>query len=371
MLEFFFPKNMDPATVETLKESFLESLEPPSNFNDWLQGTHFSSRYLSQLERTSTACSQAICASNVAIASASIPLKGREKLLQQQLEKKKLVKLGKSSPERVPHDSINRERSGTEIPEAEEEKSDQQKTTDGKENSVERESSPHSGEVIVHLQENSPPIAKEKNDVKDGKKGTTPSTQKDRSKTSFSRKIFSEDRVLEYGRKTDTISGEKVQRVGRTGADEEGRMLTSAEIRAHLRDSYYQMKSANAFGNTFPALLTPLNRPLFHMYDEWKLPQGVQESRRTGTAGSSYGSSGVYPGGSHERMVNQEDNGEWRDLTKGMLGTSEGRIDYPYQNEVLNQTCLRNLMIQPSGPPAFYPSATRPRRAPPKVPMRS
>lgn len=367
---------MDPATVESVKESFLATLEPPSNFNDWLQGTHFSTRYISQLERTSTACTQAICASNVSIATSSVPLKGREKLLQQQVEKekqkqKKLSRLGNPLPTGLLHDSSPVECSPTPTSDVDGSgKQECQRALGEQLNKSRVEATFHSEQAGQSVQESGGITTKEKTQKRKEKKGSKYAVQKRETRSPIvSKKQGFEDKTLKLDEK-HTYSHQNEEIGGSPHSCGNGGMLTSAEIREHLRDSYYQMKSANAFGNTFPALLTPLNRPVFHMFDEWEQPQRKQEGRSGGRGGPFFSTSGGLCGTSPEGSGNPVDKGQWQDLTRGMLGTSEGRIDYPFQNEVLNQTCLRNLMVQPSGPPAFYPSATRPRRAPPKVMLR-
>lgn len=356
---------MDSVTIENVKENFLETLDAPANFNDWLQGTHFSSRYLSQLERTSTACSQAICASNVAIANSSAPSKRREKLLQQQLEKNKLSRLEKPLRRVTLQDSSKVDSSTTAVLVMGEEEQEHQKALMGEESVNEVGENSHQKEQVKNGFQENAMEGENGSDRVGGKKKESQSltAPKPRIKSSSGKKNPLEMKSMKGGDEIDQATGE-IKRVGSERDSSGNTILTSAEIRAQLRNSYYQMKAANAFGNTFPALLTPLNRPIFHLYDEWDLPQGrgdlsASDGVASRTPGALFGSSIAGP-------ANEEYSGEWQDMTGGSFGNKEGRIDYPYQNEVLNQMFLRNLMEHPSGPPAFYPTATRIRRAPRK-----
>lgn len=353
---------MDSVAIENVKDNLLKTLDAPANFNDWLQGTHFSSRYVSQLEKTSTVCSQAICASNVAIANSSAPSKRREKLLQQQLEKNNLSKLEKQQRRGTLQDSSKVESSTTAVLVMEEEEQGQQKTLMAEESlNGEGESSHHKEQMKHEYQENAVEGGNGSERVRDEEKETQPLlAPKPRTRRSCKKKP-SETKAMKVGDEMDQAAG-GTKNVGSERDRSGNTMLTSAEIRAQLRNSYYQMKAANAFGNTFPALLTPLNRPIFHMYDESELPQGRRDLN--GSDGVASHTPGALFGSSKAGPVNGEYSGEWQDMTGSSFENNDGKIDYPYQNEILNQMFLRNLMEHPSGPPAFYPTATRIRRAP-------
>lgn len=42
--------------------------------------------------------------------------------------------------------------------------------------------------------------------------------------------------------------------------------LDALQVRNQLKESYFHMRDADAFGDTFPPLLTPYNRPLLRYY---------------------------------------------------------------------------------------------------------
>lgn len=292
---------MDPSTVQVQRENLLQSLKGPENFNEWLQGAHYSSRYVSLLERTDNNCSQALRASNAA-------------MMAGQKTHHRPPRLSKSPPGGGGTDAVRL------LSKSRKKMEQERQAAAAKENSEASEE------------------ASEEAKAEEGEK-TQPSRPHHRS-------------GIKKQKKTPAVSQQVV----------DGSTLSSEGIRDHLRESYYHMKSSNAFGNTFPALLTPYNRPVWHVYDEDSVPRRYRPHTNSSLRGGEFGSSAQQESGSGRKKSGGEE--AWRDMTRGMM--SGRNYDYPYQNEVLNETCIRNLLLQPGGPPSFYPSATRPLRAPPK-----
>eukprot|EP00796_Vickermania_ingenoplastis_P011716 gene11716-8061_t len=312
---------MDPETVETNKKRLIGSLQHPDNFNSWLQGEHYAYRYKESLELTENACSQAIRLSNLSMAAASKShhRPPRVKSPPQTESALLLSKSRKQQQKAAEAAAGRRDESGEEESPSRQVKSS--KEEERQEGEIEVKELDGEQQAPEHQDQASNPAKPQQQPRRPTTKRTTGS------------------RSGKGGATTDAAGNRVVN----------GENLDSAGIRNHLRESYYHMKAANAFGNTFPALLTPLNRSLFHVYDEEDLPRRRRGNMHTSPISSNYNS--TRPGRPEE---------EWKDMSGRMLG---GRsYDYPYQNEVLNETCLRNMLMQPGGPPAFYPAATRPLR---------
>lgn len=289
---------MDSDLVQTTKQAYLGSLDPPGNFNDWLQGTHYAYQYAPQLDRTETTCIRALCASNAAMSERS----------------------GKTSRIRNPE-------------------------------KLRPKGSPAASDAISTPSLPTVPGAKELE--KDGE-----ATRKD-SKGESSAKAEEQPASAAVSDASEKKSSRGKPKEKESTKPKNAPLLNSGQIRDHLRESYYQMKSVNAFGHTFPAWLTPLNRSVFHVYNEDELPRrGGWGGRRASPLNSSQGQGrSVGASGPVGNFT-----GDWKDTTGGMHSGGGRAFGYPYQNEVLNETCLNNLILQPGGPPAFYPSVTRPLR---------
>lgn len=372
---------MDETTVQSAKANLLDTLNRPTNFNDWLQGAHYSSSYVTQLERTDNACSQAIRSSNAAMAASfktfhrrppreSSPHNNNNNVLDAiKLRSSRGAGGGGGGRLQGGGQAQRRRKSSSLSPSPTHDRATGNRNTNNtaaatvavgssldntQPGSAERQAM--SGEEGKGENANAAGVSGE--DVQEGLKGDDQDAGEAVGDASTSGRRRRR-RPIRPPRKAAEEKEEEEEDVVPAAP------MNSAEIRDHLRESYYQMKTANAFGNTFPALLTPLNRPVFHVYDEPDLPNRY----RPGVGGFGGGSRArqrptLQHGNGGEGGSSRRPNQEWHDMTRGMM---TGRsYDYPYQNEVLNQTCLRNLLVQPGGPPAFYPSATRPRRGGPR-----
>lgn len=267
---------MDEGRLLNSGRRLVESLTPPENFNEWLLGTHYPDKYILHLERTDRQYSRLTTLPSRECGSRN---KSSSRLLRASPVAGPLFLQEVSDDEAAKKEAYTEDAAVIE-------------------QSV---SSAHAG----HATEDTP----------------TPKSKADRC---ASRKKMTQGNF----RGTNNTRA-----IGRTPLPNAS--LESAHTRDKLRESYYRMKEAAAFAHNFPALLTPYNRPVFHLFGEEELPG---KKFATSSGRSCGGTRGNPPSDSQHTFVSKYGG---------------------YEAQNLRSWMSNGARTPASGPPALYPSLHR------------